>query len=106
MLQRSQCRSIIVDAQSLPQLDALLDGDNGKLLLAPDLEDPRYYRERWPQHIFLATEISRSTLPGASRHWMEDAIAYLLFKSGSTGAPKGVMVAHRNVTSFVAYIAV
>ena len=37
---------------------------------------------------------------------MEDAIAYLLFTSGSTGAPKGVMVAHRNVTSFVAYIAV
>src|ERR1700738_616686 len=56
MFERSQCRSIIVDAESLPQLDALLDGDNGKLLLvAPDLEDPRCYRERWPQHIFLGS---------------------------------------------------
>ena len=53
MFQRSQCRSIIVDAESLPQLDALLDGENGKLLLVPpDLEDPRCHRERWPQHIF------------------------------------------------------
>ena len=34
-----------------------------------------------------------------------NAIAYLLFTSGSTGAPKGVMVAHRNVISFVDYIA-
>src|SRR6266436_1477575 len=54
MFERSQCRSIIVDAGSLPQLDALLDGENGQLLVvAPDLEDPRCYRERWPQHVFV-----------------------------------------------------
>src|SRR5262249_4659739 len=54
MVQHAQSRSSIVDAEALPQLDALLDGDDGKLLLiAPDLEDPRYYRQRWPQHIFL-----------------------------------------------------
>ena len=33
------------------------------------------------------------------------AIAYLLFTSGSTGHPKGVGVAHRNVASFVAAVA-
>src|SRR5262249_17926403 len=55
MFERSQCRSMIVDAESLPQLDALLDGENRQLLvIAPDLEDPRCccYRERWPQHVF------------------------------------------------------
>jgi non-ribosomal peptide synthetase component F len=106
MFERSQRRSIIIDAGSSPQLDALLDRDNGQLLLiAPDLEDPRCYRERWPQHIFVGS----GDLEGYAA-WREptsgwDAIAYLLFTSGSTGAPKGVMVAHRNVTSFVDYIA-
>src|SRR5215471_21725810 len=54
MFERSQCRSVIVDTESLPQLDALLDGDEGQLfIIAPHLEDLRYYRERWPQHIFV-----------------------------------------------------
>jgi amino acid adenylation domain-containing protein len=106
MFERSQCRSIIVDAGSLPQLDALLDEENRQqLLIAPDLEDPRGYRERWPQHVF----VGFGDLKGDTA-WREptqdwDAIAYLLFTSGSTGAPKGVMVAHRNVTSFIDYVA-
>src|SRR5271166_4686208 len=32
MFERSQCRSLIVDAGSLPQLDALLDGEKQLLL--------------------------------------------------------------------------
>jgi hypothetical protein len=46
MFERSQCRSIFVDAGSLPQLNALLEGENRQLLLIPpNLEDPRCYRE-------------------------------------------------------------
>nr|WP_042179920.1 amino acid adenylation domain-containing protein [Kibdelosporangium sp. MJ126-NF4]ADB02873.1 AzicV [Kibdelosporangium sp. MJ126-NF4]CEL14096.1 non-ribosomal peptide synthetase [Kibdelosporangium sp. MJ126-NF4]CTQ88462.1 non-ribosomal peptide synthetase [Kibdelosporangium sp. MJ126-NF4] len=39
----------------------------------------------------------------ASTATAED-IAYILFTSGSTGAPKGVCVAHRNVTAYLSHV--
>jgi amino acid adenylation domain-containing protein len=105
MFKRSQCRSIIVDAGSLPQLNALLDGDEGQLLIiAPDLEDLQRYREKWPQHIFVGSGDLKMHAAWREPTPTPNAIAYLLFTSGSTGTPKGVMVAHRNVTSFVDYM--
>jgi non-ribosomal peptide synthetase component F len=59
------------------------------------------FAARWPR----ASLRARAALAGVRR--LEAArrrpvgIAYLLFTSGSTGQPKGVMVAHRNVTHFV-----
>ena len=55
----------------------------------------------WPQHCFLG----KADLADGSG-WTEgpvdpSGIAYLLFTSGSTGQPKGVMVAHRNVVPYV-----
>ncbi len=102
MLLRSGCRSLIVDAHGARQLDEVLDGaDDGLVLLLPEHDDVGEIAARWPQHRLLG----RADLIDASR-WTSgpvdpNAIAYLLFTSGSTGQPKGVMVAHRNVTHFV-----
>jgi amino acid adenylation domain-containing protein len=105
MLERSECMSIVVDTESLAQLQAILAGFNRPLLIMiPEAEDVLALQERWPMHRFLGTrELSFSS------HWREPAIsessvAYLLFTSGSTGSPKGVAVAQRNVISFVDYM--
>ncbi len=105
MFDRSECRSIIVDTGSLPQLGKLLDrADQPLLVILPDTPEAREYRERWPHHTFFGSRNLH-----ASRSWREpaaipDAIAYLLFTSGSTGMPKGVMVSNRNVTSYIEYM--
>ncbi|OKO70994.1 hypothetical protein AC628_29485 [Bradyrhizobium sp. NAS96.2] len=106
MLVRSECRSIIVDAASLPQMDALMAGaDEPLLVIAPDLADPRPYRERWPRHTVVGAPDLEGYADWREPDVPEDAIAYLLFTSGSTGVPKGVMVAHRNVIAYVDHAA-
>jgi amino acid adenylation domain-containing protein len=106
MFERSQCGAVIVDSESLPQLNALLDGHEGQLLvIGPDLQELQSHREQWPQHIFIYARDLKSPTAWREPTVDQDAIAYLLFTSGSTGVPKGVMVAHRNVTSFVEHTA-
>ncbi len=105
MLQSADCRSIVVDAQSEPQLDTVLDGlPDPMLILLPDRQDVGPVARRWPTHTVVgSTELRpHALLPTQpARPTGSDAIAYLLFTSGSTGTPKGVMVAHRNVTHFI-----
>ena len=102
MLIHSDCRSVIVDAHGARQLDEVLVGVESELLvLLPEQEDVSAPTKRWPQHRFLGARDLQDA--GAVRHAPSDpdGIAYLLYTSGSTGQPKGVMVAHRNVTHFV-----
>lgn len=102
MLARSLCTSVVVDHTAIGQLDAVLEGlDRPMLVLVPDQRDVVALAARWPRHRWLCGadfESASSCRPSAVD---PNGIAYLLFTSGSTGNPKGVMVAHRNVTHFV-----
>lgn len=103
MLERSGCRAVVVDEMSARQLDAILaDIKQPLILLLPEAGDVSGLAARWPQHRVLgARDLVPPTADLAPVEASPDAIAYVLFTSGSTGSPKGVMVSQRNVWSYL-----
>lgn len=103
MLERSGCRALVVDPSGRAVLEELLEGEGRSMLvLLPDEGDVSALRARWPRHTILGAEGLASADACVLGEARGDDIAYLLFTSGSTGQPKGVMVAHRNVIPFIA----
>jgi amino acid adenylation domain-containing protein len=104
MLDRSGVRTLVIDGASGAVAEQVLEGFERPLLLVfPDApsSEAEALRARYPRHRVL---VSSDLVPASE--WEptpvdDDGIAYLLFTSGSTGVPKGVMVAHRNVVAFL-----
>lgn len=102
MLVRSGCRCVIVDAHGAKRLPEILEGvPHRLLLLLPEQDDVSELAEAFPQHELRGRDALVAADDLALPAVDPDDIAYLLFTSGSTGVPKGVMVAHRNVVPFV-----
>src|SRR5436309_3717211 len=102
MLQRSMCRSMIVDAGSEPQLEGLLRGIALPLVIVcPDRADVTELAVEFPAHRIIGANELADAEQWRPANVAVDSIAYLLFTSGSTGQPKGVMVTHANVLHYV-----
>lgn len=102
MLERAGTKAVIVDTTCAKQLAEVLDGVTEPLvLLFPELEDTSALAAQYPRHTVLGAKdllpAEACTYPAA----VPGQIAYLLFTSGSTGIPKGVMVSQANVMAFV-----
>lgn len=105
MLQKSMCRSIIVDAASESQLESLLCCIRQSLLIiCPERADVTEMAAKFPMHRFIGADQLGKPDQWHPTEVAPDSIAYLLFTSGSTGEPKGVMVSHANVLHYVAYV--
>jgi amino acid adenylation domain-containing protein len=92
----------VVGPDGLERLPALLEESALPLaVVLPETDDVSELARRWPNHRFAgARELAASSAMRLEPVGRDDP-AYLLFTSGSTGHPKGVLVAQRNVLHFV-----
>ncbi|HJV35309.1 amino acid adenylation domain-containing protein [Geomonas sp.] len=102
MLQRSACRRLIVDGESERQLPLILEGSLEPLtVILPEREEVASLAASFPQHRFLGAADLQPAGLLTPVPVSVNSPAYVLFTSGSTGIPKGVMVSQQNVLSFV-----
>ncbi|MEX2209220.1 MAG: amino acid adenylation domain-containing protein [Myxococcota bacterium] len=102
MLERSGARALIADEPGAKRLVEVLDGvERPLLLILPHLADVSTLEASLPRHTLLGRDALAQPSGAALEPVDPNGVAYLLFTSGSTGVPKGVKVAHRNVVPFV-----
>ena len=106
MLILSGCSQVIVGNECVPHLRALLEGFQQPLtIILPEMADVTDLQTDFPLHRYLGSkDIFASHGSLFETTVSTQAIAYLLFTSGTTGEPKGVPVTHSNVRSYIDYM--
>ena len=103
MLDLSGTSTLIADQKSLEALGkVLMEIPRPLTVILPDHAQPPAWATACPHHQFLPagalTQYGQSFTP---QPVAADAIAYLLFTSGTTGIPKGIGIQQQNVMAYV-----
>ncbi len=99
MIAQADLDAIIVDRTCATQIEKVLPADASMPLLTPDLESPHFKGVH--SLVVDANQLRQAAALTNLPPVIPDDIAYLLFTSGSTGAPKGVPVSNANAVYFV-----
>jgi len=99
MIAQADLDAIIIDRSCAAHITNVLAGMSVPLLLTPELESPRFEAVDIP--VLDAAELKRTAAQGNMPPLTGEDVAYLLFTSGSTGAPKGVPVTNANAVYFM-----